>query len=189
MPTQKKMDLVEELKDKMTRCSIAVATDYTRLAVNAMTQLRAAMRAKEIEYKVVKNTLTYLAADSAGTPEFKEIVKGPTALAFGYQDPAEVARALEEYIRVNRSSLKIRGATLQGRTLTPGQVATLSSLPPRAELVARLLGRMQQPVAALAGQLQAPLSRLLTVLNGPQTSLAMLLQRRLEQLGSQQEAS
>ena len=189
MPTQKKMDFVEELKDKMSRCSIAVATDYTGLPVNAMTQLRGVMLEKDIEFRVVKNTLTYLAADSASAPEFKEIVQGPTALAFGYNDPTDVAKALEEYIRVNRSALSIRGAAMQGRALTPGQVTTLASLLPRVELIARLAGQLQQPVAALAGQLQAPLSRLLTLLNGPQTSLATLLQQRVKQLESQQAAS
>ena len=119
MPTQKKADTVEELRDKFTRCTIAVATDYTGIDGNTMTDLRRQMQSKNIEYMVVKNTLTYLAADSADRPQIKDIVQGPTALAFGYEDPADVAKALEEYIRVNRSVLAIKGGVLNDRTLSP----------------------------------------------------------------------
>ena len=185
MPTKRKMELVEELKGKFNRCTIAVSTDYTGLSVNNMTELRQKMREKDIEYRVVKNSLTYLAADSAEKPEMKEIVQGPTALAFGYAEPADVAKALEEYIRVNRSPLAIRGAVMEGRTLSAREVSYLTTLPPRNVLVAQLLGQMQAPLASLLGQLQAPLRGVVTVLNGPLVSLSILLQRRVEQLSSQ----
>ena len=189
MPTQKKLDMVEELKDKFSRCTIAVATDYTNLPGNTMTELRQRMRENDIEYHIVKNTLTYIAADSSGRPEIKEIVQGPTALAFGYKEPEVVAKALEEYIRVNRSSLTIRGAVLDRRKLSRQEVMTLSNLPPKSELVAQLLGQMQSPLASLVGQLQLPMARLLTVLNGPLASLTMLLRQRAEQLRAQQTPS
>ena len=175
MPTSKKIELVDSLREKITRCTITVSTNYTGLGVNSMTELRDKMREKEIEFRVVKNTLAYLAADSAQVPQIKDIVQGPTALVFGYKDPMEVAKALEEFIRVNRSALSIRGAYFEGRTLTAAEVTYLANLPPRVELVARLMG-----------QLQAPMSRLLGALNGPLSSLTNLLQRRAEQLSSQQ---
>ena len=189
MPTKRKMEIVDELREKFTQCTITVATDYTGLPGNTMTDLRQKMRERNIEYRVVKNTLTYLAADSANRPQIKDIVQGPTALAFGYADPVEVAKALEEYIRVNRSPLTIRGAVMDGRALTPAEVLVVSNLPPRHDLVAQLLGQMQLPLAAFIGQLQAPMYRLLTVLNGPLASLTILLQQRAEQLKSQEGSS
>ena len=182
MPTKRKVELVEELRDKIIQCSITIATDFTGLPVNTMTELRQKMRDQNIEYRVVKNTLTYLAADSANTPQMKEVVQGPTALAFGYEDPVKVAKALVEYIRVNRSALAIRGAILDGRALTPADVSSLAALPPRDVLVAQLLTQIQSPLNALLGQLRAPMYRLVGVLNGPLGSLTTLLQRRVEQL-------
>jgi large subunit ribosomal protein L10 len=187
MPTKKKVEFVEELREKFTRCTITVATDYTGLGVNTMTELRRAMREKQIEYRVVKNTLTYLAADAAERPQIKEIVQGPTALAFGYEDPVDVAKALEEYIRVNRSVLAIRGAVLDGRALSPAEVTMLANLPPRAQLVAQLLGQTQAPLTGLLGRLQAPLYGLLGALNGTLTSFGSVLQQRVEQLKVQGE--
>ena len=187
MPTKKKMDLVEELREKFTQCTIAVATDFSGLPASTMSELRQRMREKDIEYRVVKNTLTYLAADSADRPEIKEIVQGPTAIAFGYSDPVTVAKALEEYIRVNRSSLTIRGAAMDRRALTPAQVVALSNLPPRQELVGQLLGQLLSPMSAFLGQLQAPMRGLINTLNGPVAALTILLQQRVDQLESQQE--
>ena len=187
MPTQKKIDTVAELKEKFERCTVTVATNYTGLDVNAMTELRTKMRESDVEYRVVKNNLTYLAADAADRPEIKDIVRGPTALAFGYDDPIRVARALEEYIRVNRSPLSITGAVMHRRTLSSREVMSLPALPSKDVLLATLMARMQSPAATLMGQLQAPMVRLVGTLNGPLVSLAMLLQRRVEQLEGQAE--
>jgi large subunit ribosomal protein L10 len=184
MPTQKKVDQVAELQEKLSRATITVATDPTGQSVNNMTELRNKLREANVEYRVIKNTLTYLAADGANQPQIKEIVQGPTGLALGYDNPVDVAKALEDYIRINRSTLTIRGAVLDGKRLSREDVASLSRMPPKEQLVAQLLGQLQAPIANLMGQLQAPMSRLLTVLNGPSASLARLLQQRAEQLRS-----
>ena len=189
MPTTKKIELVEELTEKFSQSTITVATNYSGLPVNTMTELRQRMREKGVEYRVVKNTLAYLAADAAHKPQIKEIIQGPTALAFGYQEPAAVAKALEEYIRVNRSALTIRGAVLDERTLVAAEVLVLANLPPKNELVAQLAAQVRLPLVTLLGQLQAPMLRLVTVLNGPLASFTILLQQRAEQLKSQGQSS
>ena len=185
MPTQKKIDQVEELREKLARATITVATDPSGQPVNAMTDLRSKMRERQVEYRVIKNTLAYLAADASNKPQVKEIIQGPTALALGYDNPVDVAKALEEYIRVNRSTLTIRGAVLNGKRLSRDEVISLSRLPAPEVLIGQLMGQLQAPIGNLVGQLQAPLQRLLGALSGPQASLANLLQQRVEQLRSQ----
>ena len=169
MPTESNIKLVEQLRGLIERCTVAITTDYTGLSVDAMNELRRELREKGIQFRVVKNTLTHLAAEAAGKPEFKEIVEGPTGIAFGYGDPVEPAKALAQYIRVSRSPLRIRGGLMDGRVLSSEDVAALAALPSRDELVARLLG-----------QLQAPISGLVTVLNGPISGLARVLQAHID---------
>ena len=126
MPTQAKVDRVNELKDKLERSSIVVSTDYTGLPVNEVTELRRQMRGASIEFTVVKNNLMKLACDAAERPSGKEIVEGPTAIAFGYEQPEVVAKALTDYIRTTRSSLAIRGALLgQDQTLAADQLSLI----------------------------------------------------------------
>ena len=101
MPTQEKIDRVQELKDKLERSTITVTTDYTGITVNEMTDLRSRMRSAGVEFTVVKNTLMYLASEEAQRPNVKEIVQGPTAVALGYDDPLDVAKAVSDYIRTS----------------------------------------------------------------------------------------
>ena len=172
MPTQAKVDRVKELQEKLERSSIAVTATYTGIGVNAMTDLRRRMREAGVELLVIKNTLMYLAAEGAQRPQVKDIVQGPTAIAFGYGDPTEAARSMHEYIRATRSPLTIQGAAMaDGLILQPRDVERLATLPPRDQLLSMLLGTMQ-----------APIQRLLSVLNGPVQSLGGLLYARIQQL-------
>lgn len=172
MPTQAKIDRVAELKEKLESCTIALAAGYSGIPVNDMTDLRRRMRDAGVEFIVVKNTLANLAAEEANVPQFSEILSGPTAIAFGYDDPVDTARAVNDYIRTTRSPLAIQGAIMgPGPTLATAEVERLASLPSKPQLLANLLGQMQ-----------APISRLLGVLNGPLQNLDGLLQARIRQL-------
>ncbi|MDP7533640.1 MAG: 50S ribosomal protein L10, partial [SAR202 cluster bacterium] len=83
MPTQEKMQAVDELAERFTKSTIMVTTDYSGLRVGQMTALRRAMRESGIEYRVIKNSLALMAADAAGKPAVKDVIEGPTAIAFG----------------------------------------------------------------------------------------------------------
>ena len=175
MPTQEKIDRVQRLKEKLERATITLTADYTGITVNEMIDLRRRMRAAGVEFTIVKNTLMLLASDQAQRPNVKEIVQGPTAVAFGYDDPLDVAKAVSDYIRTTRSVLSIRGAVLgDGPVMSAAEVNRLAALPPKPQLLATLLG-----------QLQSPVQRLLGILNGPLTNLNGLLQARIRQLESQ----
>ena len=172
MPTQQKIDRVQDIKGRLERSTIAMTTSYSGISVNQMTELRRAMRGGGVDFTIVKNTLLSLAADEARKPQLKEIVQGPTAIALGYDDPAEAAKVVADYIRTARSALAIIGAVMgDGAPMSPEEVTKLASLPPKAQLLAMLLGQMQAPIA-----------QLLTILNGPLQSLDNLLQARVRQL-------
>ena len=172
MPTQQKVDRVAELQELLERSTIAFGADYTRTSVNQMTELRRTMRANGIDFTIVKNTLMYLAAEQAGKPQVKEIVQGPTAVAFGFDDPAAAAKTLADYARANANSFSIRGAVMgDGAPMGPDGVSRLATLPPRPVLIATLLAQMQ-----------APMSRLVGALNGPVQGLDNVLRARMGQL-------
>ena len=174
MPTQGKIDRVNELQSKLEKCSIAVTATYSNIGVNDMTDLRRRTRDAGVEFVVIKNTLMHRAADAANKPQIKEIVNGPTAIAFGYDEPIDVAKTLSEYIRTTRSPLAFQGAVIgDGPPLPAADVERLAALPPKPVLVSTLLG-----------QLQAPLYQLLGILNGPLQSFGGILQARIRQIES-----
>jgi large subunit ribosomal protein L10 len=172
LPTQAKIDRVDELKEKLERCSIAVSTNYAGIGVNDITDLRRRMRASGVEFTVVKNNLMKLACDASQMPQAKTMVEGPTAIAFGYEDPSVVPKALAEYIRSSRLPLDIQGAVMEGGLMLPASdVTRMATLPDKPQLISNLMGQMQ-----------APLQRLLGIMNGPVRSLGGLMQARILQL-------
>lgn len=166
MPTQAKIDDVEEIRKLIKDSTVAVSADYTGLSLSAMTELRRTLRENNVTFRVVKNRLAHLAADAAECPELKDIIEGPTGLAFGFADPVEPAKALKQYIIKNRSELKLRGGVLDGRTLSAEEVDQLASLPSKEDLVALLLGRIQSPLTSLVYVLNAPVAALARALQG-----------------------
>ena len=175
MPTQQKVDRVQDIKDRLERSSITLTASYAGISVNNMILLRRAMRAGGIDFTIVKNTLLNLAATEANKSQISEIIQGPTAVAIGYDDPAAAAKILSDFIRDGGTSLAIIGAVMgDGAPMSPDEVTKLASLPSKDILLAMLLGQMQSPLA-----------RLLTVMNGPIQALDNVLQARVCQLEEQ----
>ncbi len=183
MPTQKKIDTVRDLRDRIERCSIAMAADYRGLSVTQMNQLRRAMHEAGVEMRIVKNRLFLLAAQQAERPVMAELVDGPTAIVFGYDDVSIPAKAATEYERTARNDFALRKGVLESRILSSAELRDLAALPPREVLLGQVAATLQAPVAQLARLLASllanPAGRLL---NDSISTLAGLLEARANQL-------
>jgi|SRR5579872_1812629 len=166
-----KVEQVEEITDRLKRARVAVLTDYRGLTVAQLQDLRTRLRGADVEYRVVKNTLARRAAVEAGHSDFQEVLTGPVAIAFGYDDVSVPAKLLGEFARATRLRLDITGALVEGRVISGDQVRQLADLPPREVLISQLAGAMQSPIAQLAGALQTPLSMLAGALESYQQQL------------------
>jgi large subunit ribosomal protein L10 len=72
-------------------------------------------------------------------------MRGP--LAYGIStDPVAAARVLNDYARTN-NKLVIKGGAMANQVMSAKDVASLASLPSRAQLLAQLMGTMSAPVA------------------------------------------
>ncbi|HEY4712083.1 MAG TPA: 50S ribosomal protein L10 [Dehalococcoidia bacterium] len=164
MLREKKVQIVNNLADDLSRSTIIVATNYQGLLAKQMTELRHALAKAGIEYHVVKNTLVYRAADQVGKPQLRDIIEGPVALAFGYGDIANIAKTLNQCIKSAALPLQIRGGLLGDRILPPEEVISLANLPPREILISKLIGQLQAPIGTLHNIISFPLQGLLNVL-------------------------
>lgn len=166
MLREKKMRIVSELADDLSRSTIVIATNYQGLLAKQMAELRNALAKAGISYHVVKNTLVYRAADEAGKPQLMNIIEGPVALAFGYDDIVNTAKVLNQYIKSAALSLQIKGGLLGGRILLPEEVLSLANLPSKEVLISKLIGQLQVPMRTLHNICNSPLQGLLNVLQG-----------------------
>lgn len=177
MPTARKEEAVIELRELIERSSAVIVTDYRGLSVSALTNLRSQLRGADSEYHIAKNTLASRAAQSAGVEGMDPMLKGPTALAFAFGDPAAPAKVLNDFARSSRI-LTIRAGLLNNRLISAEDVNTLATIEPRDVLLAKLLGGFNAPIASFVGVLNASIS-----------SIAYVLQARIDQLGGAPEDS
>jgi large subunit ribosomal protein L10 len=164
MSREKKTQIIDSLQQVFSRCSIGILTDYRGLSASEMTDLRRRLRELGIEYRVVKNTLARFAAQRVGREEMLSFFEGPVAIAFGYGDIIEPAKSLADYIETSKASMSIKGGFLPDRMLTSEEVTTLSTLPSREVLLARVVGGVQSPISTLVSQLTAPVIGVIAIL-------------------------
>jgi large subunit ribosomal protein L10 len=183
MATQKKVDTVEELRDRLERCVVAISTEYRGLSVSEMVALRRAMRDAGVEIRVVKNRLFARAAAEADRADMAGLVEGPTAIVFGYEDVVAPAKAVTEYAKSARNAFAVRRGMMDGQTLSLADIEDLASLPSREQLIAQLAGGLRSPVANLLGLLQNLLANPAGILlNDTMRSFGCLLEARAQQL-------
>ena len=171
MPRQEKMEQVELLAEKLKKAKVAVLADYRGLTVSQIEDLRTKLRGSDVEFRIVKNTLARRAAVDAGHESFQDVLKGPIAIAFGYDDLGTPGRLLAEWARSSRLKIDIVGALAEGRVLSTDQVRQLADLPSREVLISQLLGTLQSPVAQLVATIQAPVSNLVGLLEAYKNKL------------------
>lgn len=153
MPTERKIQQVAELEDRLNRCLIAISLDYRGLTVGQMQQLRRTLREIEptTEMRVIKNTMLKRAAENSGKAALLEVVEEATALVFGYQDEVSAAKGLDKFARDTRIDLVIRGGLLDGAVMDSAQIDALAKVPGRLELMAKLAGGLSSPITGIAG--------------------------------------
>jgi large subunit ribosomal protein L10 len=164
--TAEKTAIVDSLKGKLTSAKGAVFVGFTGLTVADVTKLRRKFLAANVEYNVVKNTLTRIAAQEAGLEGVAEFLEGPTALAFSAEDPVAPAKVLKEFIKETKTeALQIKVGVVEGKVIDAAGVDELASLPSREELIAKLLGSMQAPISGTVNVLQGTIRNMVYVLD------------------------
>ncbi|MBL3806290.1 50S ribosomal protein L10 [Streptomyces sp. BRB081] len=152
MATSDKVAAVEEVTDKLRNSNAAVVTAYTGLSVAQLKQLRRSL-GENAQYRVVKNTLTKIAAKEAGV-ELDEHLKGSTAVAFVTGDPVEAAKSLRDFAKEN-PALVIKGGVLDGKAMSADEIKKLADLESREVLLAKLAGALKGNQAKAAAVFQA----------------------------------
>jgi len=163
VPTQEKVEAVEELKTRLRGAKTVVLTEYRGLTVQQLGDLRKQLRGVSAQYKVVKNRLARLAVSSTDLAGLSPHLKGPTALVVSRDDAVAVAKALTTFTKTNQA-LTIKAGYVDGQALDAAGLRALADLPSRDTLRAQLVAAVQGPLAQLVGLLTAPQRELAFIL-------------------------
>jgi large subunit ribosomal protein L10 len=147
---ESKKAVVEQLSDRIGKATAVVFVDYKGITVAQDTELRNKFREAGVEYSVVKNTLTRLAAKKVGYNEFDEVLNGTTSMATTTDDPIAPARIVSEFAKKNKNALKIKGGIVEGKVQSVDALNAFGELPSKNALIAQVLGTFLAPITSLA---------------------------------------
>jgi large subunit ribosomal protein L10 len=154
MNREEKAAVVDEIAGQIGSAEAIYAVDYRGLSVSQAADLRAKLRDADATFRIVKNSLTELAADKAGMADLKPLLDGPTALTLVRGDAALAAKALNDTAR-QLQILDFKGGLLNGNVLTAEEIRSLARLPARDVLYAQLVGTVAAPLSGLVRTLNA----------------------------------
>ena len=168
MPSEKiltkKKSEVADLSEKIKKAQSFVLADYRGINVQDDTQLRNELRKANVEYKIVKNTLTRFAAKENGLDGLIPHLEGPTAIAISYTDPLAPAKILNEY-SIKNAKFQIKAGYVEGKVIDIEGIKNLASIPSREVLIAKMLGSLNAPITGFVNVLNGNIRGLVVALN------------------------
>ena len=177
MRIEAKKKSVEEIKDLFSRSTAAVFVDFRGMDVPLISDLRSRFRQAGVEYKVIKNNLVRRALADLGHEKAQELdpfLKGPTAVAWSFEDPSAAAKVIKAFRKEgdDQEKLGVKGAVLENEVLeSPRVEGELALLPGKDEIRAQLLAQLLAPAQSLVRQLHAPGQNLAYALGARQRQL------------------
>ena len=158
-----KQEIVEATNSQLANSTSVIVADFRGMTVSDMTRVRKQARDSGITLRVIRNNLVLRAAE--GTPHecIKEVLTGPSIIAFSDADPGASARLLKK-VQEEIGTIEIKGISLGGPLIAASELAAVAALPTKDEAIARLLSVMKAPLSKMAQVLQAVPSKLVRTL-------------------------
>ena len=165
MPNLKNVSIVETLKEKIKKAKSIIVTSYSGLKSEDMNSLRAKMRDKNAEVAVAKNTLIKLALKENDllSKDLEKDLKGNTAVILGYEDALSPIKVLFDFVK-NIELPNIISGVVDGSYNSLEKLETLSKLPSKEELIAKVVGGFKSPINGIVNVLGGSKRKIVIVL-------------------------
>jgi large subunit ribosomal protein L10 len=166
--SDKKKDL-EALRQEFDKAESLFVTGYEKIKVSQDNDLRKIVRESGGKYKVVKNNIAALASEGSASEQVLKNLRGMTSVAYTYDDPVALAKALTAYAKTN-PLFTFKAGVVQGRVIDVKAINDLANLPSKEEIFSKLLY-----------VINAPAQRLVTTLNAVGRNLAVVVDQGVQE--------
>lgn len=167
MNKTEKIAAVEELKDKFSSNNFFYLTDSSQLPVDQINALRRVCFEKDIEMKVIKNTLAIKALESIEDTDYSELyeaLKGPTAVMFTNVANAP-ARVIKEFRGKDGERPIVKAAYIDSSVyIGDDKLKALAALKSKEELIGEIITLLQSPAKNVISSLKSSGSTLMGIL-------------------------
>lgn len=163
MATQKKIDAVTTLTEKVGKAKVMVLADYRGLKHKQLEELRRSLKKANGEFMIAKNRLV-LRALGDRAESVREALNNETAVLFAYEDEVAPLKELLKFFKA--AGMGKTKAGLMGTTfMSDADVTKLATLPSRDVLLGKLVGQLNAPIQGLHYALQWNMNKLVWALN------------------------
>ncbi len=160
MNRQEKDQFVSTMTGEITSAAAAMFVDFTGLNVETVENFRRKVRAADLKYTVVKNTLMKRVLNDCSIKDSFGVLHGtPTGVVLGFDDPVRVAKITCDFA-AECEHLKIKGGILEGNSLNAKEALALSKMPGKSELQASILLLALSPGRNVLGQIKTPAGKI-----------------------------
>ena len=166
MPNVKKIELVEQLSEKIKSASALYFTKYTGMNVEQASEIRQSFTDSSVEYLVSKNTLMKIATEKAGLDKelFDDFLSGQIAIAYAGDDPTAPARVIKDFTKENEC-LEVVGLFFDGQIYSPEKYKEIANLPSKEELLTKFVVALNYPMTSILYCMQSSMVNFVNVLN------------------------
>ncbi|NOT63121.1 MAG: 50S ribosomal protein L10 [Acidobacteria bacterium] len=157
------------LKEEFNATPHALVIDFQGLSVEKDWAMRGALRAANLNYRVIKNTIARRAVEGTPLDGLKDSFTGMSGLAYSTSDPVALAKVLSKVAKEN-DKVKFRAAVVDGKAIKVKDIEALASLPSKEELISKLMY-----------VLNSGAQRIATVINAVPRNLAVVVDQIAKQ--------
>ena len=159
---QRKQDNLKSIKENISKQKSVIFADFSKVNSKDLFNLRKTLKAAGCKLQVGKKTLIRIAFGQSGISFWNKIKKNvpeQLALVFGIEDEIAPARISNQFSKTNEN-FKILGGIFptEGGSASGGEkrfryiererVLELANIPPRNELLGRLVGSLASSMAS-----------------------------------------
>jgi len=156
--TEAKQAQVNEIKEKLSRAKSVVIISARGLTVEQDTDLRRKFREAGVDYKIYKNTLMRRAVEGTRFSGLTDFLAGPSAFAFSYNDSVAASRLISKELKA-KPKLEFKAGVIEDIVYDAEGIRQVADIPPREELLSRLLGSLKSPISSFARVLKEVANR------------------------------
>lgn len=163
MASQKNIQSLEEIKGKLETAQAVFLVDYTGLTHIQLEEFRRDLANAKAEAAILKNTLVNIALLDKKI-DASERLKGPHAVIFANEDPISAAKVILAFNKKYQLPI-VKFGIFENNIIDEEMVTTLSTIPPKEVLIAKLLGLLNSPITNLVYGLNFNIQKLAQLLS------------------------
>lgn len=159
MTKEEKIVIVDDLSEQLKENSSFYLTDISGMSANEINDFRKKCYDRELQIKVIKNTLIIKAMEKAEMDSsiFEGVFEGSSSIIFS-EVPNLPGKLIKDFRGKDKNKVKpaVKAAYIDGAVyIGDDQLSALAEIKSKEDLVADVVGLLQSPMKNVLGALQS----------------------------------